>query len=155
MSLNPLGELFPSHIQDNHRHNHLERGSVLRIFLTETHPPKYKWIVILGLSSTSIKFGFLIMNTEINPSIFNTSELRNEHFQIAPTPLNGLEHKSYVDCTDIYEKNRDELEKTIEDISVIKGKLDTDDLLQIEGKIRNSDLIPLGQKRKYSLAPVP
>ena len=77
----PLGDSFPEEFKRRFAEKNLKVGSVIRALVKDTNPPKTKRFILLGISADKLAVATLYVNTEINPNIFSTEELRNLHFE--------------------------------------------------------------------------
>ncbi len=75
----PLGDSFPEEYKKRFAEKNLKVGSVIRALVTDTNPPKTKRFILIGISADKLAVGTLYLNTEINPNVFSTQELRKLH----------------------------------------------------------------------------
>lgn len=147
-----LGDLFPKGLKDQIITGNLKVGSVFRIFDNTTKPPKIKRFIVVGLSQDNVMFATVFINTEINPNMFPTPELQALHL---PLDINGrpyLDHSSYVDCSQIFEKKVEEVKSAYEnDMQSHLGDLATEDLKAVKGIIKNTRTISVKKKKEYGL----
>lgn len=79
-------------------------GSVLFEFVTTTIPPKNKYYIVVGISENEVALGTVYINSEINPNIFNTPQLRGYHIPISAAQYPFLRYDSFIDCSHIEER---------------------------------------------------
>lgn len=80
-------------------------GSVLFEFVTATIPPKNKYYIVVGISENEVALGTVYINSEINPNIFNTPQLRGYHIPISAEEYPFLKYDSFIDCSHIEERS--------------------------------------------------
>lgn len=150
--MSPLGDQFPEEFKKKFAQQNLKIGSVIRAFVQDTNPPKIKRFIIIGISPDKLALGTLYINSEINPTVFHTEELRRLHIKFEVSGRDFLEHESYVDCSKIYEKAFDDIaELLIQDQSNHIGDLADSDLKLIKHTVKGAKTISVRTKKKYSL----
>ena len=147
-----LGEFLPQHIKDKLANDNLKLGSILRVFVHDTKPPKTKMYIIVGFTTDKLVLGTVYINTEINPNIFNTPELRNEHLPIYKKNNDFLNYDSYIDCTQIQEREFEKVKQVLQNTPQCHlGDLKEIDLHPIFHKLQTSKFISPIQKKKFQL----
>ncbi len=130
----------------------LKIGAVLKYHVTFTIPPKTKRIIIVGIDNQRVALASVLINTEINPNRFPTTELKNLHLELKSEDRIYLDHTSFVDCSQIFEQDIADLKKMlIEDSSVHLGELSEEDIDTVVNKIKNAKTIPIKTKKKFGL----
>jgi hypothetical protein len=148
-----LGDFFSEEFRNEFANRSLERGTVLRTHFAETNPPKTKLFVVLGASKDKIVLGVVLINSQINPQIFRNPAVRAWHIPLFAKVYDFLDHDSFVDCTQIFEKSAGDLEKSVSDMpQIVVGKLNSDDLHYVHLAIKEATTIAKVQKRKFGLA---
>ncbi|GAB3833515.1 hypothetical protein GCM10028895_52680 [Pontibacter rugosus] len=64
-----LGEYFSEEQRSAYSTRSLTIGTVVRSLVLDTTPPKYKFWIIIGLSSDGSELGTVYINTELNAFI--------------------------------------------------------------------------------------
>ena len=145
-----LGDLFPDEFREQLAVNNLKIGSVLRYFDDNTIPPKIKRKVVVGFDADKILFAFLYINTEINPNIFPTQSLRDLHLELDITGRDYLDHKSFLDCSQIFEDDTERVKMLMtNDVNIHKGELSKEDFDNVFKKVKSAKTIATKIKRKY------
>ncbi|MEP7168117.1 MAG: hypothetical protein ABI855_01980 [Bacteroidota bacterium] len=147
-----LGDAFPEEFKKDFAARNLKPGSVIRCFVFDTKPPKEKRFVILAFSFDKIALGTLYINSEINPNLFRTEELRKLHlkFEIENRPY--LEHDSYIDCSDIYEKSFEEIKQILTNNSkALLGELNEKDFKLVSDTVKSAKTITPALKKKFGV----
>lgn len=148
-----LGDLFPEEFRAEFSKRSLERGSVIRAQFVETHPPKIKLYVVLGASKDKVVFGVVLINSRINPHLFRDPMIRSWHIPIACSDYEFLQHDSFIDCTQIFEKATPELLEAIKNApEIVVGRLNEPDFNQVKTAIQHATTIAKATKRKFGLA---
>ncbi len=128
-------------------------GVVIRTQVTETHPPKVKYFVVLGVTKDKVVFGFLLINSQINPNIFRDPLIRSWHIPIRAANDDFLTHYSYVDCTQFFEKDCAVLLETVKDMPrTVVGKLSDSDFEAVKRAFKATTTIATNDKRRFGLA---
>lgn len=151
--MSSLGSLFPDSARDDFSKRAICPGSVLRIHVTSTTPPKVKRLVVLALCGDQACVGYLLLNSHINPNYFPTAKLRALHLPLKKTAdRNYLDHDSFLDCSTIHNIDLNKLKEIISnDPRRHIGKLNDTDLDQAIETVKNAPTIPKKQKEKYNL----
>jgi hypothetical protein len=148
-----LGDLFPEDFRKAFSERSVEAGCVIRTHFSETNPPKVKLYVVLGASKDKIIFGVVLINSQINPNIFRNPVIRSWHIPISVHDYDFLQRDSFIDCTQVFEKDASDLLKAaILSPSIVVGKLDQSDLDAVTKAIKAATTISTVQKRKFGLA---
>jgi hypothetical protein len=98
-----IGDFFPQEYKDNHTDSLVAPGSVFRFYTDKTIPPKIKRFAILAINNDLAIVGMLYINSQINPNVFPTEELRSYHILLDAENYSFLDHDSYLDCSQIIE----------------------------------------------------
>jgi hypothetical protein len=77
--MNKISDFLPDDSELNKKtiYRTLEKGTVLRMFIDDTDPPKIKRFIVLGLHENKIALGTLFINSEINKNINYSTELQS------------------------------------------------------------------------------
>jgi signal-transduction protein with cAMP-binding, CBS, and nucleotidyltransferase domain len=151
--MNPrLGNKFPNKIKQNYVNRVLVIGSVFRKGVLYTKPPKIKRFIIVGIDKNSKQLGVIHINSEINPTIFQTEELRKLHILFEAKNREYLEKDSYIDCAQLYEMDFQSLKnELLEDIQIHLGTLTKEDITELRNTLKIAKTIEKKLKVKYSL----
>jgi hypothetical protein len=130
----------------------LEKGTVLRMFVNDTNPPKIKWLIVLGLHENKLALGTLFINTDINKNINYSTELQNLQYELKSQDNTFLKHDSFVDCSTIqHRENDDILSKVNNDNNKIVGYLDPNTFEEVRKTVIKSETIRGKLKKKFGL----
>jgi hypothetical protein len=145
-----LGDLFPEKFRAAFAERNLAVGTVLRTFVPETNPPKVKYFVVLGTTRDKVVFGIVLINSRVNPYIFRDPLVRSWHILLKAADYDFLDHDSYVDCTQIFEKDSRLLHGSVRDMpEIVVGNLSRIDLSAIMSAIKAATTIAANDKRRF------
>ncbi len=94
-----LGDFFPDSFKEEFAQRNLQIGSVLKLHVKETNPPKEKRFIVVGKTIDGISLATVYINSEINPFINFSPELQQLHCFFE---ANGRE---YLDQDDFFPAN--------------------------------------------------
>lgn len=147
-----LGDNFPDKYKEDFAKRNLDVGSIFRLFMENTSPKKEKFIVLIAENEFYKLFAYLFVNTRINPHFLNSEELRKLHYPINPSRYDFLRHTSYIDCSQLYEYDKNKLCRLFKnDIEIRKGKIANYDLNKIISITKNAPTVIRKFKKKYNL----
>ena len=150
--MNSLGSYFPDDIRRQLAITNLRIGSVLRMHVLDTTPPKIKRLIVVGMDPESIMLVTVFINSEINPSIISSTKLQELQYPLESQSLPFLDHNSYADCSKVREREYAAmLEALTQDPSIHLEHLPEDHLRAIRKTISKSKTISLRIKKKYGL----
>ena len=108
-----LGNFFPDDLKDEFSRRNVKVGSILRLKVKDTIPPKIKIFIIIGQTIEGFSLATLYVNTDINFNINFSQELIDLQIPISKDKYNFLNHNSFVDCSKLIIKERIEIEKIL------------------------------------------
>jgi len=138
-----FSDFSPDELKEQLANNNLKVGTVLRIPVSFTTPPKVKRLVVVGFDSENIALASVLTNSEINPNKFPTQKMKDLHLELDGNNRDYLDHTSYVDCSQIRET------MLMEDPAICIGELDTADLTNVVDKIKTAYTISNNVKKKF------
>jgi hypothetical protein len=124
-----IGDFFPDELKEQLADNNFKIGAVLKYHIDSITPPKPKRLIIVGFDDQKVALATVFINTEINPNVFPTQALRDLNLEFDTINRDYLDHKSYVNCSQIFEQ----------DVESVKGLLITDPDVHI-GELNSKDL---------------
>lgn len=150
-----LGDLFPDELKENNANYNLQKGSVIKMHVDDTTPPKVKRFIIIGITKDEVTLGAVYINSEINPNIFRNKSLRDLHLPLVAEGNDFLDHDSFVDCSKIFPKSTEVLknfliENTDPNQGAI-GKVEESDLGQIQAKLLKAMTISYADKKRFGI----
>ena len=93
--MTPLGDFFPESFKADFASRNLQTGSVLKLHVKDTNPPKEKRFIVIGKTVDGICLATVFINSEINLNVNFSEELRNLHCFLPSDGRDYLEHDSY------------------------------------------------------------
>jgi hypothetical protein len=148
-----LGDFFPENLRKGYANRNLKVGTVLRLHVNDTKPPKIKRFVIVGETKDQITLAIVWINSKINLNVNRSKELQDLQIKLTWSDERPyLEKDSFVNCSLIIEKSKSEFEKFIQDDpSKIIGELSSKDLQIVLNKLRSAPTIKPKVKKKFGL----
>ncbi|ACU05352.1 hypothetical protein Phep_3157 [Pedobacter heparinus DSM 2366] len=92
-----LSDCFPEQFRQEFAERNLKIGSVIRVMVNDTNPPKEKRFILVGQSYDKLIFATIFINSEINPNIFPTQELRDLNLELLADSRSYLSHDSFAE----------------------------------------------------------
>lgn len=132
----------------------LSLGSVIYEYVYDTHPPKQKFYVIIGIADDKIALGTVYINSDINTYFLSKPELLSLQIPIYASDYPFLKWDSFINCTDIQERLVTDVAACINSGTGRNGYCSTiapKDMDAILAALDNSRLIPLITKKKYGI----
>ncbi len=146
--------LFPEGFNDANKivYKNLEKGTVLRMFVQDTNPPKVKIFIVLGLHYNKVALGTLFVNSEINENINFSTELQSLQYKLYKDECLFLNHDSYVDCSNIQQRDNETiLIKVNDDNTRVLGCLSPETFEEIRKMIISAETIRGRYKKNFGL----
>ena len=145
-----LGDFFPEKDRREFAARKVSVGTVLKLKVFDTNPPKEKRFIVIGTTLDGLVLATIYINTTINPVINFSSELQALHIPLEKQGRKFLDHDSYVDCSKIVPRERSEIETAIQNRpDVVIGTLSTVDLQLIRKTIISAPTIKGKHKKKF------
>ena len=103
--MQPLGDFLPQEIKEQLAKSNFKIGTVLKYHVDFTNPPKEKRLIVVGVDSEKVLFAAVLINTEVNPNIFRSPQMKDLHLYLDSNGREYLSHPSHVDCSNIFEQD--------------------------------------------------
>lgn len=147
-----LGDLFPSDFKEKH-YKEIDLGSAVLVEISDFNINHKKFAVYFANDKIAEgRCGLVIINSSINENVNRNEYLRSQHVTIDVARHNFLEYDSYIDCTQIHNKEILEIvECLVKDPKRLLGNVSPDVLLKVHEKLISSKLISKKVKQRYSL----
>ena len=130
----------------------LKPGYVLRLFVKDTHPPKTKRFIVVGISTDEISLASVYINSKLNKNAAWSIELESLNLFFEKTGRLYLNHDSWVDCSDLVIRNISEIHSIIQTRpDAIIGELEAKDLQLIITTLKKAFTIKGKIKKKFGL----
>lgn len=111
--MSKLGDFFSDDLRKNFSQRNVKVGSVLKLKVEDTKPPKVKFFIIIGQNIEGFSLATLYINSDINFNVNFSQDLIDLQVPISKEDYNFLEHNSYVDCSKLMFKDREEIESIL------------------------------------------
>ena len=123
-----LGDFFPETFRQEYASRNLEIGSVLKLYVKDTKPPKEKRFIVVGKTIEGLCLATVYINSEVNDNINFTPELKALHLFFQASGRDYLDHDSYVDCSQFVVRKQSEIQlAVINRPEAVIGKLSNED----------------------------
>ncbi len=148
-----LSDCFPTDYKEDFSNRNIKIGTIIRCFVGDTNPPKIKRFLIVATSNDHLALAVLYFNTEINPNIFISQELKDLHIQfVKQNREHYLDSDCYLDCSVIIEKEYSWLQSSIVNSpDIVLGEMESKDFDIVKSKIKSTRTISLNKKKKFNL----
>ena len=147
-----LSDSFPDGFKKDFAQRNLKIGSVIRLYVGDTNPPKQKRFILVGQSYDKLLFAAIFINSEINPNIFPTQELKDLNLKLLASERDYLDHDSYADCSNMQKRSADWLLKIIrKDPYRVIGEVSDADMKEIRARIKSARTIAPAVKKTFGL----
>lgn len=152
MSSNSLGDFFPQEDRESSAIRSIELGTVIRKTVSFPECDKIKFFVIIGICEDSISVASVFINTEVNENVNFSEYLKSLQYEITQIKYPFLTYNSFVDCSQIYVHNFEQLKEEITNSpEIICGLMEDGCFANIHYKCTQSKKINPYNKRKYGL----
>jgi len=116
-----------------------KKGTVIKVFIYRTHPPKIKYFIILGHDQIKRSYACIFINSEINIHVLNTSELQALQHPLLKEKNAFLDHNSFANCADIFLKDSTEINQLMNDPDIYKAEIHPDDINTILEIVKHAE----------------
>jgi hypothetical protein len=147
-----LSDLFPQSFRDDFAERNIQVGSVIRVFVKDTTPPKVKYFIVIGFSEDKVLLGTVFINSAINQNVFNTEYLKGLNVPLDAQLYDFIDHNSFIDCSDIKERNLIEIKQLMSnDPECSKGVVSEEIMKIISTTLASATTISISKKRKFGI----
>jgi hypothetical protein len=147
-----FSDLFPQSFRDDFAERNIQVGSVIRVFVKDTTPPKVKYFIVIGFSEDNVLLGTVFINSAINQNIFHNEYLKGLNVPLDSQMYDFIDHNSFVDCSDIKERNLVEIKQLLSnDPECSKGVVSEETMKTISTTLASATTISLNKKRKFGI----
>ena len=127
-------------------------GTVLRLHVKDTTPPKYKRFIIVGFSQDKLSLATVYINSEINTNINWSQEQQTLQLLFSSEGRPYLERDSYIDCSKLMFRDTEEIYSAVdENPNVVIGELSLEDLKYVMDTLKYAPTIKGKYKKRYGL----
>jgi hypothetical protein len=147
-----LGDYFPKEIQEDYKNRILKVGTVLKLYVSDTNPPKEKRFIVVGFTSDNLSLASIYINSEINTNINWSNVQQSLQLEFSEEDRDYLEWTSYFDCSKLIQRNRQEIQNAInKKPEVVIGEVKENDLDLILRTLSNAPTISSKFKTRFGL----
>lgn len=145
-----LGDLFPDEWKQDYTERNLSVGTVVKLHVKDTNPPKEKRFVIVGFTQDNKVIATLYYNSEINQNVNWSKELIDQHLHFERDSRDYLDKDCYLDCSNLIIKDYDQIKIAVtKKPEAILGELNESDWTTIKNTIIESPTIKGKYKKRY------
>ncbi len=131
---------------------YLQPGSVLRLFVKDTNPPKTKRFIIVGISTDEISIASVYINSKLNKKAAWSIELESLNIFFEKEGRPYLDHNSWIDCSDLIIRDISEIQIIIQNRpAAVIGNVSGEDLSLIRQTLNWAHTIKGKTKKKFGL----
>jgi hypothetical protein len=135
-----IGDLIPT-LQDDFADSSLVTGSVIKMHVNHTNPPKTKILIIVGKNDTDL-LAAVIVNSNINFKAIRNQVVIDMQYPIQRINNSFLNYDSFVDCTDYFSYSLQAIREKFKSKSCyFMGQIATNDLQEILSLLSKSSII--------------
>lgn len=147
-----LADHIPDELKEGFAARNIQIGSVIKVYVNDTNPPKEKRLILVGASWDKLHFASVFINTDINPNIFATQELIDLNYEMSAADCEFLDHDSFADCSKLKSRATSWLHSVVtDDPSRVLGTLSADQLQEIRNRIKSAPTISKNEKKNFGL----
>lgn len=145
-----LADFFSDDLRKDFSQRNVKVGSVLKLKVEDTKPPKVKIFIIIGQNIEGFSLATLYINTDINFNINFSQELIDLQIPISKKDYSFLDHNSYVDCSKLMFKDKSEIEHILSQRpEAFVNELDEKQISFFKEVIKKSTTIKGKIKKRY------
>lgn len=145
-----LGDKFSIEFKNDHANRGTQVGAVLRLFVEDTNPPKVKFFIVIGMTDDRVSLASLYINSEVNMIKNYSQELIDLHLPLLTNDCDFLDHDSFVDCSQLQERNREHIYQNIlNSPGAFVGTLKPEQLVTIKNRVISAKTIKGKIKKKF------
>ena len=147
-----LSDYLPDDFKKDFASRNLKIGSVLRLRVKDTTPPKIKRFIVIGKTIDGLSLASVYINSKINLKVNWSIEMQNLQIPLKGNDNDFLDNDSFVDCSKLIFRDTNEISAIIQNNpQAAKGELKKKDLELILETLRNSITIKGKYKKRYGL----
>lgn len=127
-------------------------GTVLRLHVKNTIPPKYKRFIIVGFTQDKLSLATVYINSDINININWSQEQQALQLLFTSEGRPYLDRNSYIDCSKLMFRDTEEIYSAVHNNpDAIIGKLSEEDLKYVMNTLKYASTIKGKYKKRYGL----
>lgn len=147
-----LGDFFGDSKKEEFAQQSVRIGSVVKLWMTDTTPPKEKRIVVVGTTVAGDYLGVVLINSEINWNVQRNPAMYDWQLFMQADECTFLDHDSYADCTQLREIPKSYIVgEVLNDMQRALGKVPDDLFNEIRTRVRNAPTISPKMRKRFGL----
>jgi hypothetical protein len=147
-----LGDHFPKENSNEYVERNFKVGTVIKLFVHDTTPPKEKRFIIIGFTEDKLTLASLYINSELNKNINWSQEQQALQLELTPEDRDYLTTHSYVDCSKFIPRDALEIkENLLKRPEAILGNVSKSDLETIFNYLKGAPTINGKFKKRYGI----
>jgi hypothetical protein len=147
-----LGDYFPKENTKAYVERNIKVGTVIKLYVSDTKPPKEKRFIIIGFTEDKLTLASIYINSEINTKINWSIEQQALQVELDAIGRGYLSKKSYVDCSKFIARDASDIkEKLLKRPEAIIGNLSKPDLELILNTLKGATTINGKLKKRYGI----
>ena len=147
-----LGDFFAGDQKNAFAEQAITIGSVVKVWLTWTTPPKEKRIIIVGTTATGDHLGIVLINSEINWDVNRDRDIIDFQYFIRAEDCEFLSHDSYADCLNLREISRQQVVGEVsDDLQKALGRVSDDLFAEILVRVKTSPTMTAKTRKRFGL----
>lgn len=136
----------------SHQSQQLVVGTVIRSFVTDTTPPKYKYWIIVGVTAEEVELATVYINTRPNDFILRNPTLSEAQFPITADSRRLVEYNCYANCSELKRKGAADIQQLIDEHpEYVRGELYPEEIDHMLKLVRESPNISNRDKRRFGI----
>ncbi|OFY41166.1 MAG: hypothetical protein A2X18_12475 [Bacteroidetes bacterium GWF2_40_14] len=130
--------------------NKIKIGSVISVDCDGIDHPK--WNIVLDITDDKCLIASVFINTDINFKHINSPELETLQSPIEVKQYGFLDHDSFIDCSQVFEKPYEKYKETLLNKGIVrkKGDLLEADIEKVYNLVRKSKNVTGKVKKKFA-----
>jgi len=145
-----LGDFFPEKDRKEFSKRKVSVGTVLKLKVLDTNPPKEKRFIVVGSTEDDLILATVYINSKVNHAINYSAELKSLHIPVSKQGRDFLDHDSFIDCSKLIERERNEIENTVKNRPhAVIGTISDEDQEIIRKTLISSPTIKGKKKKKF------
>lgn len=147
-----LGDFFADNQKNAFAEQAVTIGSVVKVWLTWTTPPKEKRIIIVGTTATGDYLGVVLINSEINWNVNRNPDVIDFQYFLRAEDCEFLSHDSYADCLNLHEISRKQVVgEILDDLQKALGRVSDELFTEILTRVKTSPTMTQKARKRFGL----
>lgn len=145
-----LGDFLPEEWRSDFTARNVVVGTVIKLFVKDTDPPKEKRFVVVGSTEDKLLLATVYFNSEINKNVNWAKELVDQHLPFEKEGREYLDKNCFLDCSKLSPKEYEMIAEAVKNKpESVLGTVSEADWARIKESIINSPTIKGKYKKKF------